>query len=223
MRLPFVEELPPAERQQPAVHLREHLVEVRERSSPCRRPRPCPRVSAIMTSSCRRRAAGPGRSASRSSFGVGHEVPVPRPGGVVDLDEASMSLRSWRRRIGRTRIPCSDSTFSASSQITGRTLSRPETSRLHISRSIALLKPGRLEQPRVVGGVPGRQDDRRQLVALDQHPALVVGREVHRPDHALAAALAQPASAASAARAAPPGRPRTRTSRTGPSACPGTR
>jgi hypothetical protein len=31
------------------------------------------------------------------------------------------------------------------------------------------------------------------LVALDQHAALVVGREVHRADHPVAPALAQPA------------------------------
>jgi hypothetical protein len=40
--------------------------------------------------------------------------------------------------------------------------------------------------------VPVREDDRRALVALDQQAALVVGREVHRTDHPVAAAFAQP-------------------------------
>ena len=49
-----------------------------------------------------------------------------------------------------------------------------------------------LEQPLVVGVVPALEDHRRAVVALDEQAALVVGREVHRADHPVAAALAQP-------------------------------
>ena len=48
------------------------------------------------------------------------------------------------------------------------------------------------EQPLVVAVMPGAEDDRRALVAFDQQAALVVGREVHRADHAVAPARAQP-------------------------------
>ena len=41
--------------------------------------------------------------------------------------------------------------------------------------------------------MPGLADHRLALEALDQHAALVVHREVHRADHPVAAALAQPA------------------------------
>ena len=41
--------------------------------------------------------------------------------------------------------------------------------------------------------MPGLPDHRLEVEALDQHAGLVVHREVHRPDHAVAAALAQPA------------------------------
>ena len=40
--------------------------------------------------------------------------------------------------------------------------------------------------------MPGLLDHRRAVEALDQHAALVVHREVHRPDHPVTAALAQP-------------------------------
>ena len=44
--------------------------------------------------------------------------------------------------------------------------------------------------------MPRLPDHRLALEALDQHAALVVQLEVHRPDHPLAAALAQPRLAA---------------------------
>ena len=40
--------------------------------------------------------------------------------------------------------------------------------------------------------MPRHLDQRRALEAVDQHPALVVHREVHRADHAIAAARPQP-------------------------------
>jgi hypothetical protein len=49
-----------------------------------------------------------------------------------------------------------------------------------------------LQQFQVVGVVPALEDQRLALVALDQQAALVVGREVHRADHAVAAPVAQP-------------------------------
>ena len=55
-----------------------------------------------------------------------------------------------------------------------------------------LCQPGALEQPRVVGVVPVGQHGGHQVIAVDQNPALVVGREVHRAHHAVAAAGAQP-------------------------------
>ena len=55
-----------------------------------------------------------------------------------------------------------------------------------------LLEPGALAQPLVVGRVPGLADHRLALESLDQDAALVVHREVHRADHAVAATLAEP-------------------------------
>jgi hypothetical protein len=49
-----------------------------------------------------------------------------------------------------------------------------------------------LEQRPVVGVMPVLEDLRSQLVTGDEQPALVVGREVERADHVIAAALAQP-------------------------------
>ncbi len=46
-----------------------------------------------------------------------------------------------RLRNGRTTTPWRDSTWSASFQITGLTLSRPEMCSSHISRSIAFAIP----------------------------------------------------------------------------------
>ena len=87
--------------------------------------------------------------------------------------------------------------FAAAAWIIGcisvPSLSSPNHSS-HISRSIALSRPVRLEQLLVVGRVPGLEDHRRLVEALDQDPALVVHREVHRAEHPLAAALAQPAA-----------------------------
>jgi 8-amino-7-oxononanoate synthase len=40
--------------------------------------------------------------------------------------------------------------------------------------------------------VPGLEDHRRDLIALDQQPALVVGGEVHRAEHSLPPPLAKP-------------------------------
>jgi hypothetical protein len=56
-----------------------------------------------------------------------------------------------------------------------------------------LAEPARLAKLAVVRRVPGLLDERLALVALDQDAALVVHLKVHRPDHAVAAALAQPA------------------------------
>ncbi len=55
-----------------------------------------------------------------------------------------------------------------------------------------MVRPACLEQLAVVGRVPGLSDHRAQLIALDQHAALVVHGEARRADHALLAALAQP-------------------------------
>ena len=49
-----------------------------------------------------------------------------------------------------------------------------------------------LEQPLVVGVMPALEDQGLSLVALDEQAALVVGREVHRADHPVSAALTEP-------------------------------
>ena len=107
------------------------------------------------------------------------------------MKRAISASRSFLRN-GRTTTPWRSSTWSASFQMTGLTLSRPVMCSSHISRSIALAMPGALEQRRVVAVRPRREDQRRALVALEQHAALVVGGEVGRPDHAVAALPAQP-------------------------------
>jgi hypothetical protein len=52
--------------------------------------------------------------------------------------------------------------------------------------------PERLEPLPVVGRVPGLEDHRVPVVALDEDAALVVGGEVHRPEQPLAASLPHP-------------------------------
>ncbi len=103
-----------------------------------------------------------------------------------------MSLRSCLRRIGRTRIPCSDWAFSASSQMTGSTLSRSDDLEVPHQQIHRLGHAGLLHALLVVGRVPGLLDHGAQVEALDQHAALFVHREVGGTDHALYAAPAQP-------------------------------
>lgn len=49
-----------------------------------------------------------------------------------------------------------------------------------------------LKQPLVVRVVPLAEDHRRPLVAGDEQADFVVGREVHRADHAIPATLTKP-------------------------------
>ena len=76
--------------------------------------------------------------------------------------------------------------------MTGRIFSRSEICSSHMSRSIALVSPASSAAALVVGRVPGLLDHRHAVEALDQHAALVVHREVHRADHVVAPARAQP-------------------------------
>ena len=157
-------------------------------------------------------------------LGQRHGRPVALPGRVVDLEEA----RDLGVEVALAHRPADD-------PVLGLDLRGHPPDRVAHARAAAdvqaphqqvhrLLEPLALEQRLVVGVVPGREDDRRALVALDQQAALVVGREVHRADHPVAAALAQPRPRPRrAARARPRRRPRTRRSRTAPSRCPGTR
>ena len=53
-------------------------------------------------------------------------------------------------------------------------------------------EPGPLAHALVVGRLPGLLDKGFAVEALDQHASLLVHGEVHRTDHAVAPALAQP-------------------------------
>ena len=55
------------------------------------------------------------------------------------------------------------------------------------SRSIAFVSPAPSSSARVVAVGARAEDHRRAVEALDEHAALVVGREVHRADHPVAA------------------------------------
>ena len=61
-----------------------------------------------------------------------------------------------------------------------------------MNASTAFSSPALLAQPLVVRRVPRLADHRLAVESLDQHAALVVHREVHRADHPVAAALAEP-------------------------------
>ncbi len=127
-------------------------------------------------------------------LGVRHESPVARPRRVVDAGEvvefaaqvparhlADAGSRAWSRPARRSRA-APGSIFLAVLDV-----------QLPHQQIHRLLQTGRLAALLVVRRVPGLLDHRLALEALDQHPALVVELEVHRPDHPVAAAPAQPA------------------------------
>ena len=123
----------------------------------------------------------------------------------------------------RSVMPCSGSHVSASvpdhrhARSRGRRCGAPTSAGPSPSSS-----PAALEQPLVVGRVPGLAGSSAACSKPSiSDAALVVHREVHRADHAVAAALAQPGlGGGEQRRQRPRGRPRTRRSRTGPSALP---
>ena len=136
-------------------------------------------------------------------LGVGHEAPVARPGGVVDLGEAihvlaqrpARHLADAARRARARPWPRGRRGPAAAS-------SRSEMSSSHIRGRPAFSRPGLLAALLVVGRVPRLLDHRLAVEALDEHAALVVHREVHRPDHAVAPARPQPALGGGEQRAA---------------------
>ena len=121
----------------------------------------------------------------------GREAPVAVPGGVVDLDE----LRGVVPDVLLVHPPDLDAVLLL--DLRGQLehhrhdlvlLVDPDLAHQHVDR---LAHVGPFHQADVVGVGPGLADQRLAVVALDQDAALVVHREVHRPDQAVAVALAQ--------------------------------
>ena len=128
------------------------------------------------------------------------------------------SLRSCLRRIGRTRIPCSDSTFSASSKITGRTFVAVGDLEVPHQQVHRLGHPR--AAPSAAGSRAGARAGRSSAAARSPRSARRSRRSSRsrRADHPLhARARAATPRRRRAARRRPPGRPRTRGSRTSPS------
>ncbi len=123
---------------------------------------------------------------------IRHEAPVPRPGLVVDLGErvevaaqAAPAHLADRDPVLRLEL-VGQLPDDRHHVLAARDVERPHE-QVH-----RLVEPRLLAQPLVVGRLPGLADHRLALEALDQHAALVVHGEVHRADHAVAPALAQP-------------------------------
>ena len=125
-------------------------------------------------------------------LGQRHEAPVLLPGRVVDLDEAA--------DLGLEVLLAERAHDDAVTllQLVGELPDHrvdpvaPGDVQLPHQQVHRLGHAGALEQLRVVAVRPGREDQRRALVALGQHAALVVHREVGRADHPVAALPAQP-------------------------------
>src|SRR3954453_6157115 len=184
--------VPPAERQQPPVHLLEHLVDVRDRDGD-RRGLAVGRLGHHEPVAIEHELhlLGPG---VQVALREGREAPVVAPGGVVDLGEAVhvAPQRAPRHPPDRDAV--------ARLQLLGELEDHRQHPRavgdheLPHERVDGLGQPRLLAAGRVVRRVPGLADHRLALEALDQHAALVVDREVHRPDHVVAPVRAQPAA-----------------------------
>ena len=127
-------------------------------------------------------------------LGDRHEAPVLPPGDVVDLHEAEdlrLHVRALHVAHGHPLL---------ARMVGGRVDHRRERLALLERAEIELphqeidplLHPGAVHQLAVVRRVPGLEDHRRLVVALDEDPALVVHREVHRAEDALTTAGADP-------------------------------
>src|SRR3954469_19237392 len=184
------QEVPPAERQQAAVHPAQHLVDVRRRDGD-RGGVAVGRLGDHHPVGVEDELKLAGQEAERL-LRVRREVPVLAPGRVVDLGEAvhiapqrAAGHMAQRDAVARLEL-----------------LGELEDDRQHLGpvgdhelpheEVHRLGQAGLLAAPLIVGRVPRHLDQRRALEALDQDSALVVHREVHRADHAVAAARLQP-------------------------------
>src|SRR4051795_3478950 len=181
--------VPPAERQDPALHLAQDLVDVgdgdRHRDGLVaalgdHEPRPVEDEPQLL------------REHVEVGLRVRLEVPVLAPRRVVDVGEAVHLLAQPQER----HLPQRDPVLAL--DVGGEV----EQDRAHLLAVGDLELPHeevhRLRHPRLLqaAGVvrrgPGLLDERLALEALDEHAGLVVHREVHRADHAVAPALPQP-------------------------------
>src|SRR5262245_58649237 len=188
---PPAQVVPPAERQQPAVHQLQHLVDVGDRDRDAHRlavgllgdhePVRVEHEVQLL------------RVGVQVALRVRDEAPVPRPRLVVDLGE----------RVEVASQGAAAHVADADAVLRLELLGEVPDDRHHPVAAgdveipheeiHGLLEPGRLAQLLVVGRVPRLPHHRLAVVALDQNAALVVHREVHRPEHPVAPAVAQPA------------------------------
>ena len=122
----------------------------------------------------------------------GHEAPVLLPGRVVDLHEApDLGLEVLlAERPHDHAVALLDLVGELPDDRVD--LVAPGDVELPHQQVHRLGQAGALEQLGVVAVGPRREDQRRPVVALEQHAALVVGGEVGGPDHPVAALPAQP-------------------------------
>src|SRR4051794_29837173 len=181
--------VPPAERQDPAVHAPQDLVDVRDRDRDRDRLLAALGDHEPIAVVHERQLLG---EHVEVGLGVRLEVPVLAPGRVVDVGEALELLAEAQERHLAQR----DAVLRA------ELLRELEEDRAHLlavgdlelpHEEIHRLRHAGLLQPAgVVRRMPRLLDERLALEALDEHARLVVHREVHRADHAVARAPPQP-------------------------------
>ena len=189
---PAGEEAQPAERQQPAVHLREHLVDVGQREGGADHLSVALGDHRPVLVQDRLQVLG-----LEANLGLGdrYEAPVVPPGLVIDVHEpGDLGLQIALAHLaddhavlgGRLPRRAVDEIVElvALLELPHRQPPHPEVHRLGHAQP--------LEQLPVVRRVPRLEDQRLELVALDQHAALVVGGEVHRAEHPIPAPGAHP-------------------------------
>src|SRR5437763_7015918 len=187
---PPAQEVPPAEGQDAALHALQHLVDVRNGDR---------RANGLALAGLGDHEPVPvehelelHRVGVHVLLRVGHEAPVAPPGRVVDLPE-SLEVAP------QTATP---HLADADAVLRLELLRQLEHDRQDLRAVLDLRRPHvevhRLLETRllaealVVGRMPGLLDHRLALEALDQHPRLVVHREVHRTHHAVPPALPEP-------------------------------
>jgi hypothetical protein len=185
-----VQVVPPPERKQPPVHFLQHLVDVRDGD----RHRdglavvlgdhePVPRVDQLEVH----------RVAVEVLLGVGNEAPVVGPGGVVDLRElVEVATQSQAGHLADMDPVLGARALGQLRQDRQHPIVAVRDVHIPMAEIHRLREASRLTAPLVVGRVPGLLDHRLDLEPVDQHTGLVVHLKVHRSDHLLPPADAQP-------------------------------
>src|SRR5215211_7287750 len=189
---PAREEVPPTERKEPTSHPRKHLVDVGKRE--CRADH-----LALPLGDHAPLLGEHGAEVLRLRFdlrlGDRDESPVRPPGLVVDLHERPhlcvqvplSHLANHHPMLGARLLGGLLDELVELIALLERV--QPQIPHEEVHR---LVKAVRLQVLGVVRRVPGLEDQRWLVEAVDQEPALIVGGEVHRAEHAAPSPLPKP-------------------------------